>query len=35
MYESRLKAAVPDADNGEQYFKVSALTLSPSHPNID
>jgi hypothetical protein len=35
MYESQLKAAVPDADNGEQYFKVSTLTLSPSHPNID
>lgn len=25
MYKSQLKAVVPDADEKEQYFKVSAL----------
>jgi len=28
MYKSQLKAVVPDADEKEQYFKVSALIIT-------
>jgi len=29
MYAPQLKAAVPDADDKEQYFKVNALVCFP------
>jgi hypothetical protein len=30
MYSPQLKAAVPDADDKEQYFKVNMLVCFPS-----
>ncbi len=35
MYKPQLKAVVPDADEKEQYFKVSVLILLVIHHNTD